>query len=51
MDAGEVYEIDDLAARSGLDSAALLAGLTDLELQGRVARAGAGRFVRAGMVT
>ena len=57
MDAGEVYEIDDLAARSGLDSAALLAGLTDLELQGRVVRAGAGRFaragrlVRAGMVT
>ncbi len=51
MDAGEVYEIDDLAARSGLDSGALLAGLTDLELQGRIARAGAGRFVRAGMVT
>ena len=51
MDAGEVYGIDDLAARSGLDSASLLARLTDLELQGRVARAGAGQFVRAGMVT
>ncbi len=51
MDAGEVYGIDDLAALSGLDSAALLARLTDLELQGRVARAGAGQFVRAGMVT
>ena len=51
MDAGEVYGIDDLAARSGLDSAALLARLTELELQGRVARAGAGQFVRAGMVT
>ncbi len=51
MDAGEVYGIDELAARSGLDSAALLARLTDLELRGRVARAGAGRFVRAGMVT
>ena len=51
MDAGEVYGIDDLAALSGLDSAALLARLTDLELQGRVARAGAGQFVRAGVVT
>ena len=51
MDAGEVYGFDDLAARSGLDSAALLARLTDLELQGRIARAGAGQFVRAGMVT
>ena len=51
MDAREVYGIDELAARSGLDSAALLARLTDLELRGRVARAGAGRFVRAGMVT
>ena len=50
MDAGEVYGIDDLAARSGLDSSALLARLTDLELQGRVARAGAGQFVRAGML-
>ena len=48
MDAGEVYGVDDLAARSGLDSASLLARLTDLELQGRVARAGAGQFVRAG---
>ena len=51
MDAGEVYGIDDLAARSGLDSAALLARLTDLELQGRVARAGPGQFVRPVMVT
>ena len=51
MDAGEVYGIDDLAALSGLDSASLLARLTDLELQGRVARAGAGQFVRAGVVT
>ncbi len=50
MDAGEVYGIDELAARSGLDSAALLARLTDLELQGRIARAGAGQFVRAGVV-
>lgn len=48
MDPGEVYGVDDLAARSGLDSGALLARLTDLELEGRVARAGAGRFVRAG---
>lgn len=48
MDAGEVYGVDDLAARSGLDSGALLARLTDLELAGRVVRAGAGRFVRTG---
>lgn len=51
MDAGEVYGVDDLAARSGLDSASLLARLTDLELRGRIARAGGGRFVRVGMVT
>ncbi len=51
MDAGEVYGVDDLAARCGLDSASLLARLTDLELQGRIVRAGAGQFVRAGMVT
>ncbi len=51
MDAGEVYAVDDLAARSGLDGATLLARLTDLELQGRIARTGAGQFVRAGMVT
>ena len=48
MDAGEVYGVDYLAARSGLDSASLLARLTDLELRGRVVRAGAGQFVRAG---
>lgn len=51
MDAGEVYGVDDLVARTGLASAALLAGLTDLELRGHVTRAGAGRFVRAGMIT
>ena len=51
MDAGDVYDIDDLAARSGLDSAALLARLTELELRGRVARAAGGGFVRAAVVT
>ena len=51
MDAGEVYGVDDLAARTGLAGAALLAKLTDLEIRGQVARAGVGRFVRAGMIT
>ena len=53
MDAGEIHALDDLIARSGLDSADLLARLTDLEVEGRVRRVGAGRFVRSrdGMLT
>ena len=47
MDPGEVYGVDDLAERTGLDSAALLPRLTELEIAGRVMRAGAGRFVRS----
>lgn len=47
MDPGEVYGVDDLIERSGLDSAALLPRLTELEVAGRVARVGAGRFVRS----
>ena len=47
MDAGEIYAVDDLIERSGLDSATLLLRLTELEIAGRVARAGAGRFVRS----
>ena len=53
MDPGEIYAVDDLIERSGLDSAAVLLRLTELEIAGRVARAGAGRFVRScqGMLT
>ena len=47
MDPGEIYGIDDLLARSGLDGATLLLRLTELEIAGRVTRAGAGRFVRS----
>jgi DNA processing protein len=43
---GEELDVDTLAARSGLDPADLLAGLTRLELAGAVARLPAGRFVR-----
>lgn len=53
MDAGEIYALDDLTTLSGLDGADLLARLTDLEVEGRVMRLGAGRFVRSrdGMLT
>ena len=53
MDAGEIYALDDLTALSGLEGADLLARLTDLEVEGRVMRLGAGRFVRSrdGMLT
>ena len=53
MDPGEICAVDDLIERSGLDSAAVLLRLTDLEIAGRVARAGPGRFVRSrqGMLT
>lgn len=53
MDPGELYSVDELIGRSGLDSAAVLLRLTELEVAGRVVRSGAGRFVRArrGMLT
>jgi DNA processing protein len=47
MEAGETYELDDLARESGLAAAVLLPRLLELELTGRVRREGA-RFVRAG---
>ena len=47
MDPGELYGVDDLVERSGLDGATLLLRLTELEIAGRVTRAGAGRFVRS----
>ncbi|HJO39105.1 MAG: DNA-processing protein DprA [Vicinamibacterales bacterium] len=43
---GEACDLDDLTERSGLDSAALLARLLDLQLQGFVQRVEGGRFVR-----
>jgi DNA processing protein len=43
---GEPADLDALADRSGLTSARLLTRLLELELQGFVARAGGGRFVR-----
>ncbi|HAK55252.1 MAG TPA: hypothetical protein DCP38_07175 [Acidobacteria bacterium] len=43
---GEACDLDDLTERSGLDSAALLARLLDLQLQGFVRRIEGGRFVR-----
>ena len=48
MQAGETYDVDGLAALSGLESVRLLPRLLDLELQGRVRRVGGGRFMRCG---
>lgn len=47
MDPGETCAVDDLIARSGLDGPTLMLKLTELEIAGRVTRAGAGRFVRS----
>jgi DNA processing protein len=44
---GEAYDLDALAARSGLDARRLLARLVELELAGLVRRVGGGRFMRA----
>jgi DNA processing protein len=43
---GEPFDIEAIAARSGLDPAQLLPRLAKLELDGRVQRAGGGRFIR-----
>jgi DNA processing protein len=43
---GEPCDLDAIAERSGLGTAVLLPRLFELELQGAVARAGGGRFVR-----
>ena len=48
MQAGETYDVDGLAALSGLENVRLLTRLIDLELQGRVRRVGGGRFMRCG---
>ena len=46
MAKGEPYSLDDLVAASARDSADVLAELTALELDGVVARAPGGHFVR-----
>ena len=46
MDAGQAYDLDALAAGSGLDVSRLLRRLMELELAGLVRRAEGGRFVR-----
>lgn len=46
MAEGEAYSLDDLAARTGLSAAELLAELGRLEVAGRLVRLGAGNFVR-----
>lgn len=46
MEAAEPCDLDTLAASTGLEPRALLPRLLDLELAGRVRRAGGGRFVR-----
>jgi DNA processing protein len=43
---GEPCDLDAIAARSGLAPSRLLPRLFELEMQGLVARAGGGRFVR-----
>ena len=46
MDAGQPYDLDGLAAISGVDGVRLLPRLFDLELQGLVRRVAGGRFMR-----
>jgi predicted Rossmann fold nucleotide-binding protein DprA/Smf involved in DNA uptake len=43
---GEPADLDAIAERTGVPAARLLPRLFQLELQGLVARAGGGRFVR-----
>jgi DNA processing protein len=46
MAPGETYGVDDLAARTGLETAALLAELSALELAGRIGRVPGAGFVK-----
>jgi DNA processing protein len=46
MEAGHGYDLDALAAVSGLDAGRLLPRLSDLELRGFIRRVGGGRFMR-----
>jgi DNA processing protein len=47
MSAGDSYDLDELAAASGIDSVKLLPRLLELELTGAVQRVEGGRFVRS----
>jgi DNA processing protein len=47
MDQSVPYDLDALAAVSGLDAARLLPRLADLELRGLIRRIGGGRFMRS----
>jgi predicted Rossmann fold nucleotide-binding protein DprA/Smf involved in DNA uptake len=46
MHAGQAYDLDGLAAVSGVDGVRLLPRLLELELHGLVQRIGGGRFMR-----
>ena len=46
MDAGHPYDLDALAAVSGLTATRLLPQLASLELRGLIRRVGGGRFIR-----
>ena len=46
LTAGDACDLDEIAERSGLTTPRLLPWLFELELKGRVARVGGGRFVR-----
>jgi DNA processing protein len=47
MTFGEPYDLDELAARSGMDRITLLQRLLELELTGAVERVDGGRFIRS----
>jgi DNA processing protein len=47
MDVGSGWELDGLAAASGLDAGHLLPRLAELELRGLIRRDAAGRFIRS----
>jgi DNA processing protein len=46
MERGQAYDVDGLAALSGVENVRLLSRLVDLELQGHVRRVSGGRFMR-----
>ncbi len=48
LERGAAYDVDQLVALSGVDSAKLLAKLSELEIGGRVERVAGGRFMRVG---
>ena len=47
MDRGETYDLDELAALTRLDRAALASRVVELEIEGRLARSDGGRFSRS----